>query len=204
MSFQGYQPKVNPQEGHEIPGAEKGAQMMQLTQIQLAQIVSSTMSQALTQHAQQAVNNPPLAAAASNVVVQQVQSLIKFDVSVFEGDSAASWLTWSKRIVYQAKGCGFETELKAAEGKGLGVGADVFDRSNVDPVRLRNAHVAWMTRINNAEKWHLKLCNVAKHRMTLGEASNHTTEQRELENVDPVRLRNAHVAWMTRINNAEE
>ena len=34
--------------------------------------------------------------------------------------------------------------MTAAEGKGLSVGADVFDGSNVDPVRLRNAYVAWM------------------------------------------------------------
>ena len=50
MSFQGYQGKVNPQVGHEIPGAEERGQMMQLTQIQLAQIVSSAVSQVLTQH----------------------------------------------------------------------------------------------------------------------------------------------------------
>ena len=45
----------------------------------------------------------------------------------------------------------FKAELAAAEGEGLNVGADVFDQSNVDPVRLRNAHVAWMTLINNCE-----------------------------------------------------
>ena len=33
--------------GHEVPGAEEGAQMMQLIQVQLAQIVSSAVSQAL-------------------------------------------------------------------------------------------------------------------------------------------------------------
>ena len=35
--------------------------------------------------------------------------------------------------------------MTAAEGEELSVGADVFDRSNVDPVRLRNKYVAWMT-----------------------------------------------------------
>ena len=48
MSFHGYQRKVNPQVGYDIPGAEEGAQMMQLTQVQLMQIVSSALSQALT------------------------------------------------------------------------------------------------------------------------------------------------------------
>ena len=45
--------------------------------------------------------------------------------------------------------CGFEAEPRAAGGKGLSVGADFFDGSNVDPVRLRNAHAAWMTLMNN-------------------------------------------------------
>ena len=63
---------------------------MQLAQVQLAQIVSSAVSQALTQHVQQTANNSPIAAAASAATVQQVQTPIKFDVPVFEGDSAAS------------------------------------------------------------------------------------------------------------------
>ena len=45
--------------------------------------------------------------------------------------------------------CGFETELTTAEGKRLSVGADIFDGSIVDPVRLQNAHVAWMMLIKN-------------------------------------------------------
>ena len=77
---------MNRQVGHEIPGVDKRGQMMQLTQVQLAQIVSSTVSQALIQHLQQ-IANPPKAAAASTAAVQQVQTPIKFDVPVFEGDS---------------------------------------------------------------------------------------------------------------------
>ena len=64
MSFQGYQGEVNPQVGHEIPGAEDGTQMMQLAQAQLAQMVSSAVSQALTKHVQQTASNPPLAVAS--------------------------------------------------------------------------------------------------------------------------------------------
>ena len=41
-------------------------------------------------------------------------------------------------VLYQARASGFEVELTAAEGDGV-IGADVFDSSNVDPVRLRNA-----------------------------------------------------------------
>ena len=51
--------------------------------------------------------------------------------------------------MYQVRACGFEAELTAGEGEGLSVGADVFDGSKVDRVRLRNAHVASMTFINN-------------------------------------------------------
>ena len=47
--------------------------------------------------------------------------------------------------------------MTAAEGDGLSVGADVFDSSNVDPVRLRNAHVAWMTLINSCSGMALEI-----------------------------------------------
>ena len=81
MSFQGYQEEVSLQVGHEIPGAEEGVQMMQLTQVQLAQIVSSAVSQALTQHVRQTANNPPVAAAAASTAAEQwVQTPIKLNV----------------------------------------------------------------------------------------------------------------------------
>ena len=77
MSFQGYQGEINPQVGYGIPEEEEGTQMMQLSQVQLAQIVSSAVSQVLTQHMQQTDSNPPLATAANcvtqnTVAVQQV------------------------------------------------------------------------------------------------------------------------------------
>ena len=85
----------------------------------------------------------------NTTAAQQFQTPIKFDIPAFEGGSTASWLTWSKRVLYQARPSGFKDELTAAEGNGLSVGADVFDSSKVDHVRLRNAHVAWMTLINS-------------------------------------------------------
>ena len=96
---------------------------------------------------QQIRNSPPSATAGiyvtqNTTAVQQFQTPIKFDVPAFEGDSTASWLTWSQRVLYQARASGFGNEPATAEGDGLSVGADVFDSSNVDPVRLRNAHVA--------------------------------------------------------------
>ena len=85
----------------------------------------------------------------NTTAAQQFQTPIKFDVPAFEGDSTPSWLTRSQRVLYQAGPSGFKDELTAAEGNGLSVGADVFDSSKVDPVRLQNAHVAWMTLINS-------------------------------------------------------
>ena len=93
----------------------------------------------------------------NTTAAQQLQTSIKFDVPAFEGESTANRLTWSQRVLYQARASGFEDELTAAEGGGLSVGADVFDSSNVDPVRLRNAHVAWMTLINSCGKMALEI-----------------------------------------------
>ena len=59
--------------------------------------------------------------------------------------------------MYQARASDFENELTAAEGGGLSVGADIFDSSNVDPVRLRNAHVAWMILINSCSGMALEI-----------------------------------------------
>ena len=66
-------------------------------------------------------------------------------------------MTWSQRVLYQARASGFEDELTAAEGDGLSVEADVFDNSNVGPVRWRNAHVAWMTLINSSSGMALEI-----------------------------------------------
>ena len=161
MSFQRNQGDVDSLVGHEIPGADDGAQMVHLTQIQIAQIVSNAISQALTHQMQQTGNSPPSAIAANHVTQnttgQQFQTSITFDVPAFEGDSTASWLTWSQRVLYQARESGFEDELTSAEGDGLSVGADVFDSSNVDLVRLRNAYVAWMTLINSCSGMALEI-----------------------------------------------
>ena len=92
MFFQGDQGEVDPLVGHEISGADDGAQVVQLTQMQIAQIVSNAVSQALTHPTQQIRNNPP-SATAENYVPQNttaVQASIKFDVPAFEGDSTAS------------------------------------------------------------------------------------------------------------------
>ena len=69
---------------------------------------------------------------------------------------------WSQRVVYQGRACGLKAELTAADGERLSVGTDVFDGSNVDPVRLRNVHVAWMTLINNCRGITLEIVQRSK------------------------------------------
>ena len=71
MSFQGHQGEADPLVGvgHEIPGADDGAQVVQLTQIQIAQIVSNAVSQALT-HQMQQIRNGPSSATTANHVTQ--------------------------------------------------------------------------------------------------------------------------------------
>ena len=63
-----------------------------MTPLQIAQIVSNAVSQALTHQMQQIGNSPPSATAANHVTpnttaAQQFQTPIKFDLPVFEGDS---------------------------------------------------------------------------------------------------------------------
>ena len=136
--------------------------MIQLTQVEIAQIVINAVSQALTHQIQQLGNSLPSTTAANPVTqntsaAQQFQPPIKFDVPAFQGDSTASWLTWSQRVLYQAWASGFENELTAAVGDGLSVGADVFDSSNVDSVRLRNMHAAWIILINSCSGMALEI-----------------------------------------------
>ena len=161
---------------------------MQLTQVQLAQIVSSAVSQVLSQRVQQTAKNPSIVATTSTTAVQQVQTPIKFDVSVFQGDSAASWLTWHQRVVYQTKACGFEAELTAAEEEGLSVGADFFCRSNVDPVRTRNALAGWMVFRNNCRDVTLEIVQRSEAPNN-GESLNHITGRRGEEKYFACRTR---------------
>ena len=48
MSIQGNQGEVDPQVGHKLSMADDGAQVVQLTHMLIAQIVSNTVSQSLT------------------------------------------------------------------------------------------------------------------------------------------------------------
>ena len=79
MSFQGNQGEVDRLVGvgHEILGADGGAQVMQLMQLQIAQIVSNAVSQALTHQMQQTGNSPPSATAA-NYVTQNTTAAQQF------------------------------------------------------------------------------------------------------------------------------
>ena len=70
MSFQGNQGVVDPQVGHEIPGADDGAQVVHLTPVQIAQIVSNAVSQALTNQTQQL--REMVRTVVSEIFLQQV------------------------------------------------------------------------------------------------------------------------------------
>ena len=188
MSAQGNQGEVDPLVGvgHEIPGSNDGAQVIQLTQVEIAQIVSNAVSQVLTHQIQQLGNSLPSTIAANHVTqnttaAQQFQLPIKFDVPAFEGDSTASCLTWSQRVLYQARASGFENELTAAVGDGLSVGTDVFDGNNVDPVRLRNAHASWMILINSCSGLALEMVQRSDAPNEAWRNLEITTEQKEPE-----------------------
>ena len=126
-------------------------------------------------------------------IVQQVRSPFKFGVPAFEGDSAASWSTWSQKGVHQARSYGFEAELTATKREGLSIGADVFCGSNVDPLRSQNANVVWMTRINRCSGMALETVQRSEApNNACGETSNHTIERRELGTAYCTRLRRNH------------
>ena len=72
MSFHGNQGAVDPQVGHEIPGADDGAQVVQLTPVQIAQIVSNAVSLALTNQTQQLREMVRL--VVSEIFLQQAQT----------------------------------------------------------------------------------------------------------------------------------
>ena len=95
MPFQSKHGEADSLVGHEITGADDGAQVVKLTQKQIAQIVSNAVSQALTHQMQHIRNSPPSATAANHVTqnptaAQQFQTSIKFDAPAFEVDSTAS------------------------------------------------------------------------------------------------------------------
>ena len=52
MFFQGNKGEVDPQVGRKIPGADYGAQVVELTKMQITQIVSNAVSQAPTHQMQ--------------------------------------------------------------------------------------------------------------------------------------------------------
>ena len=96
MSFQGNQGEVEPQIGHEIPGAADGAQVVQLTQMQIAQILRNTVSQALTHQIQQ-IGNIPSSATAVNYVSQT-----RLQHNSFKHPS--SWMYQHSRVIVQQAG----------------------------------------------------------------------------------------------------
>ena len=83
MSFQGNQGEVDLQVGHEVPGADDGAQVVQSTQMKIAQIVSNAVSQALT-HQMQQIGNSPSSATAANYVPQNTNRFKHPSSSIYQ------------------------------------------------------------------------------------------------------------------------
>ena len=81
MSFQGNQGEVDPQVGHDIPEADDGAQVVNLTQIQIAQIVSNAVSQAPI-HQMQQIGNSPLSAPAASYMPQNITAAQQVPTSI--------------------------------------------------------------------------------------------------------------------------
>ena len=97
MSFQGNRREVDPLVGvgHEISGADDGAQVVQLTKIQINRIVNNAVSQALT-HQMQQIRNSPSSATAANHVTQNTTA-----AQLFKHPSSSMY-QHSRVIVQQA------------------------------------------------------------------------------------------------------
>ena len=107
---------------------------------QLAQVVATAVAQALLQRQEQQQLQGPREAAAALKVEQK-------DFSGRQED----WEGW--RIVHLAKAeaLGFAEELTTHERRDIMVGAEEFDASGVDPVRLRQARQAWTSLITTCK-----------------------------------------------------
>lgn len=115
---------------------------------------------------------------------------MKFDVPVFDEDSTSKWLTWSQSVLYQDRTCSFDDEPTAAEGDRLSVRADCFGISNMDAVRLRNAHVAWMTLINSCKGMILE---IAQRSNALNDAWRNLKSHYRVKETREILLRLSHV-----------
>ena len=67
---------------------------------------------------------------------------MKVELKDFSGRQE-DWDDWKIEHLAKAKSLGFAEEVTTQEGRDITVGAEGFDASGVDPVRLRQAKQAW-------------------------------------------------------------
>ena len=103
---------------------------------QLAQVVPTAMAQALLQQQQQQQQQRPREAAAA----------LKVELKHFSGRQE-DWEDWRIEHLAKAEALGFAEELGTHEGRDIMVGAEGFDLSGVDPMRLRQKRQAWTFRV---------------------------------------------------------
>ena len=103
---------------------------------QLAQVVATTVAQALLQQQQQQQEQRPREATAA----------LKVELKGSSGRQE-DWEDWRIEHLAKVEAFGFAEELTTHEGRDITVGADGFDARDIDPVRLRQARQAWTSLI---------------------------------------------------------
>ena len=107
---------------------------------QLAQVFATAVAQALLRQKQQQQQQRPREATAALKVGLK-------DLSGRQED----WEDWRIEHQEKAKAMGFVDELTTHEGHDIMVGAEEFDASGVDLVRLRQARQAWTSVITTCK-----------------------------------------------------
>ena len=108
-----------------------GTQETEIDPEQLAQVVATAVAHALPQQQQQQQQQRPREAAAAS----------KIELKDFSGRQE-DWKDWRIEYLAKAEALRFAEELTRHEVRDIIVGAEVFDTSDVDPVRLRQARQA--------------------------------------------------------------
>ena len=117
-----------------------GAQETEMVPEQLAQVFATAVAQALLrQHQQQQQQRPREAIAELKVGLKDLSG------------RQEGWEDWKIEHQEKGKAMGFVDELTTHEGHDIMVGAERFDASGVDLVRLRQARQTWTSLITTCK-----------------------------------------------------
>ena len=103
-------------------------------------MVVTAVAQALLQQQQQQQQQRPREAAAA----------LKVELKDFSGRQE-DWEDWRIEHLAKAEALGFAEELTTHEDRDITVGAEEFDASGVDPVRLRQVRQVWTSLITTCK-----------------------------------------------------